>query len=164
MPDSRRTALDPAGVASIPVVTSSAPPEPPPPPGGDLLGALKRIQDSMTDEDRANFGLEALKLCDDCPCYERGRLAGRATLLTDAEHKAIDLTAELWSLLCREIVGQDRSRDRDLAELAAHIHAIQNDVLAQAAARAYPDRYRLLGGTLRARVVPQAAASDGVPP
>lgn len=66
--------------------------------------------------------------------------------LTDAEHRVMDLTAEVWNTLVREVVGDGPARDGDLAELAHDIHRIQERVLAQAAARAYPDRYRLLGG------------------
>jgi len=50
----------------------------------------------------------------------------------------------LWNLLCR-ITGQGISREGDLRELTAHVHGIQRAVMKQAAARAYPDRYRLLG-------------------
>lgn len=71
-----------------------------------------------------------------------------ARLLTEAEHRAMALTAELWNLLCTDIVGQGRSRSGDVRELGDHIHAIQNVVMAQAAARAYPNQYRLLGGEL----------------
>jgi hypothetical protein len=70
-------------------------------------------------------------------------------LLTDAEHRAMDLTGELWNLLCREVVGHGPSRDRDLRELAHDLHVIQERILAQAAGRAYPNRYRLLGGVVR---------------
>lgn len=65
-------------------------------------------------------------------------------LLTAEEHRAVDLTAELWNLLC-SITGGEGSREGDLAELAGAVHVIQRAVLAQAGARAYPDRYRLLG-------------------
>lgn len=68
-------------------------------------------------------------------------------LLTDDEHRLMDLTGELWKVLC-EVVGDAPARSADLAEAAAHVHAIQNMVLAQAAARAYPDNYRLLGQQL----------------
>lgn len=68
-------------------------------------------------------------------------------LLTDDEHKAIELAGELWGLLCR-IVGHGRSAAADLSEACTHIHALQHAIMAQAAARAYPDRYRLLGGTI----------------
>lgn len=66
-------------------------------------------------------------------------------LLTEAEHRAMDLSADLWNLLC-QIVGSDAQvRCPDLTELAVHVHAIQNAVLAQAAARAYPSKYRMMG-------------------
>jgi hypothetical protein len=68
----------------------------------------------------------------------------RAELLTDAEHHALELTAELTGLFA-EIVAVGPSRGGDLSEFTAHLHAIQHAVLAQAAARAYPTRYRQLG-------------------
>jgi len=68
-------------------------------------------------------------------------------LLTADEQKAITLTADLWNQLCR-VVGGGRTRDADLVELCTHIHAIQHAVMSQAAARAYPGEYRLLGGSL----------------
>lgn len=72
-----------------------------------------------------------------------------AELLTDAEHHAMDLTVELWNTLARDVVGDTSgSRKADLRELAAHLHAIQQAVLSQAAGRAYPGRYRLLGRPL----------------
>jgi len=68
-------------------------------------------------------------------------------LLTPDERKAITMAGELWNQLCR-VVGDGRTRDADMAELCAHIHAIQHAVMSQAAARAYPETYRLLGGSL----------------
>lgn len=86
--------------------------------------------------------------------WQEGWLAGQAaarghteTPLTADEHRFMDLTADLANLLAR-IVGHESSRAGDLNEAVAHIHALQAMVLAQAAARAYPDRYRLLGGTI----------------
>lgn len=71
-------------------------------------------------------------------------------LLTANEHRAVALAADLWNLLAT-IVGNGPSRNGDLSELAHHIHGIQRAVLKQAAARAYPDLYRLLGETLGER-------------
>lgn len=68
--------------------------------------------------------------------------------LTDDEQAALELTGELYSLLCR-IAGNAGTRAGDLSEVALHIHALQNLVLAQVAGRAYPGRFRLLGGSLR---------------
>lgn len=70
-----------------------------------------------------------------------------AVALTDTEHQVMDLTSQLWSALC-SVTGNGRTRGEDLHEASLHIHALQNMVLAQAAARAYPDRYRLLGHTI----------------
>ena len=71
-----------------------------------------------------------------------------ADLLTEDEQDVISLAGELWSRLCRAI-PDGPTRTADLRELCTHIHAIQHAVMANAAARAYPDTYRLLGGTLR---------------
>jgi hypothetical protein len=67
--------------------------------------------------------------------------------LTDDEHRALDLTAELWKALCN-VAGQGATRGADLGEAAAHIHALQHMVMAQAAGRSYPERYRLMGEAL----------------
>jgi hypothetical protein len=68
-------------------------------------------------------------------------------LLTAAEHNAVT-TAALLANQVAEIITDGPSRDGDLAEAAHHIHAVQRMILAQAAARAYPDRYRTLGGVV----------------
>ena len=81
-------------------------------------------------------------------------------LLTDAEHRAMDLTVDLWNLIAREIVGHGPARAGDLAEMCSDVHGIQERILAQAAARAYPDRYRLLGGW---PLVATRSATDGDP-
>jgi hypothetical protein len=72
--------------------------------------------------------------------------AGRPALLTEHELKVMDLTADLASGLART-VGYRSTRQVDMAELMSHVHVLQAAILAQAAARAYPDRFRLLGGT-----------------
>jgi hypothetical protein len=82
-------------------------------------------------------------------------------LLTPDEHRALELTAELSAVLSRiiragaqEAIAQPHvtremiAAEADRREVTALIHSIQNAILAQAAARAYPDRYRLLGGVL----------------
>jgi hypothetical protein len=67
-------------------------------------------------------------------------------LLTPTEHTAIRLAGELWNAVC-DATGHGPTRSADLWEVASHIHAIQNAVMANAAARAYPGEYRLLGGS-----------------
>lgn len=66
------------------------------------------------------------------------------TLLTVGEREAIDLAGRLWGALTR-VVGSGRTRDADLHELVVHVHAIQQAVMSQAAGRAFPGEYRLLG-------------------
>lgn len=73
-------------------------------------------------------------------------------LLTAEEHQAMDLTCQLMNLMSGTIIGLGPSRSGDVIETAQHIHALQNMVLAQAAARAYPERYRLMGDVTRAVV------------
>lgn len=92
-------------------------------------------------------------------------------LLTPAEHAAVAQAAELWKTLCG-IVADGPARDGDLRELIFHIHAIQRTVLKQAAARAYPELYRLLGGdpppgpvfVAETQACPTCAANHPPPP
>jgi len=68
-------------------------------------------------------------------------------LLTEDEHEAIRLSGQLWNLLNRIVkAGGGEAQDGDIRELIQPIHQIQRAVLCNAAARAYPDRYRPLGG------------------
>ncbi len=62
-------------------------------------------------------------------------------LLTEAERHLIELTAEL----ARGLFALCGDNHADRAEVAHEIHVLQHRILAQAAARAYPDRYRLMG-------------------
>lgn len=64
--------------------------------------------------------------------------------LTPLEQEAIGLTADLHSLMLR-IIGAGPARAGDVAEAVTLIHGLQHMVLAQAAARSYPQYYRLLG-------------------
>lgn len=68
-------------------------------------------------------------------------------LLTDEEHEAMALSAQLANLV-RRIIGDGPQAEHDWNEMAQRIHAIQHTVLAQAAARAYPALYRPLGGVI----------------
>lgn len=79
-------------------------------------------------------------------------------LLTPDELEAIDLTAQLANALSR-VVAEGSTRNHDLNELLTSVHAIQHAVMAQTAGRAYPDRFRLLGGTLSS--VTASAAEEG---
>lgn len=65
-------------------------------------------------------------------------------LLTKEEHEFLKLTGEVASRL-RAIIGDGPNAATDWNEVAGSIHTIQHAVMRQAGARAYPDRYRLLG-------------------
>lgn len=69
--------------------------------------------------------------------------------LTDVEHQALELTAELTNLVCGEIIAHGPSREQDVREFVAKIHDVQHLIMAQAAARAHPARYRLLGRVIK---------------
>ena len=65
--------------------------------------------------------------------------------LTAEEREAIRLAGELYTHIQDQVCGTGVTREADLAELRLTIHAIQRLVMAQAAARAYPDELRLMG-------------------
>ena len=68
-----------------------------------------------------------------------------AVLLTDDEREAVRQAGRLHQLISKRIVTNGPTRAEDLAEVTAAIHIIQRTVMAQAAARAYPKEFRLLG-------------------
>jgi hypothetical protein len=68
-----------------------------------------------------------------------------AALLTDDEREAVRQAGLLNQLISKRVVTNGPARAGDLAELTAAIHVIQRMVMAQAAARAYPGEFRLLG-------------------
>ena len=67
-------------------------------------------------------------------------------MLTPTEKHALNLAGELFAYLSLNVVGDGSTRKQDLAEVAFHIHAIQNMVMAQSAARVHPELCRPLGG------------------
>ena len=69
--------------------------------------------------------------------------------LTDAELRAMDITVELVNVVCGEVIGRGVTRDHDVAEFVDKVHQIQALILSQAAGRAHPDRFRLLGEVIR---------------
>lgn len=68
-------------------------------------------------------------------------------LLTDLELKAARLSGELANLLAKIIRegGDSDLATGDWREACAKIHDIQHMIMAQAAARAFPNEFRLLG-------------------
>lgn len=65
-------------------------------------------------------------------------------LLTAEEREFLKLTATLANLM-RGIIGDGPQAEHDWSEAVPMIHNLQHMVMAQAAARAYPDTFRLLG-------------------
>jgi len=68
-------------------------------------------------------------------------------LLTPEELEVLALTAVTAGKI-HKIIGDGPNSYWDWAEAAHHIHNLQHMVMSQAAARAYPEMFRLLGGTL----------------
>ncbi|RTL42718.1 MAG: hypothetical protein EKK48_12090 [Candidatus Melainabacteria bacterium] len=69
-------------------------------------------------------------------------------MLTDDEHALVKRIGGLASLF-EKIFGKEHPAD--LVEACNHIHALQNMVLSNCAARCYPYQYRLLGHTAVAK-------------
>lgn len=69
-------------------------------------------------------------------------------LLTNAEEFALSTTVELVNVMATRVIADGPTRDADLGEFASHIHAIQHMIMSQPLARAFPDRFRLLGRTI----------------
>jgi len=81
-------------------------------------------------------------------------------LLTEQEREVVKMAGDLWNALCG-VVGRGSTREEDCREMVAHVHALQHAVMAQAAARAYPQVYRLLGDSLREQMpLPEPAAAE----
>lgn len=80
-------------------------------------------------------------------------------LLTDLELEALETTGLLARQL-RSIIGTGPTAQADWSEAAAEIHVIQHRIMAQAAARAMPNRFRLMGTSL-GRPTTMARAGDG---
>lgn len=77
------------------------------------------------------------------------------TGLNELELEAIRLSADLMGVLAK-VVGNGPTRGADLQEFATHIHGIQHAVMSQAAARAHPEIFRILGGTISPTPLDQA--------
>jgi DNA-binding XRE family transcriptional regulator len=72
-------------------------------------------------------------------------------LLTADEREAVRRAGLLYTFIAERVVADGATRNDDLAEVRAAVHLIQRTVLAQAAARAYPEEFRLLGKVLTGR-------------
>lgn len=65
-------------------------------------------------------------------------------LLTDEERQIVRDLGAIWGRITA-IVGDGPTRAADLHEIVAHIHALQHMIMSNAAARAFPTEFRLLG-------------------
>lgn len=68
-------------------------------------------------------------------------------MLTNAEHEAMATTVKLQRQVSA-IIGNGGSAAGDHLEFTIHLHAIQNMILAQSAAREHPGLYRPLGRSI----------------
>lgn len=80
-------------------------------------------------------------------------------LLTAQEHDCLSHLARAANLLRKITMADTGTYPHDWEEAAAAIHVLQRMVLSQAAGRAYPQRYRLLGNPQ-----PLPAAQAAAPP
>lgn len=78
---------------------------------------------------------------------EKQRVVG-SEMLTPDEQQAIDLSGELATFISQRVIGFGETRNADINEVVSKIHDIQRMIMGQAAARAYPEKYRLLGLTI----------------
>jgi hypothetical protein len=69
-----------------------------------------------------------------------------AGLLTALELDIVKYLGKLHTALVTEVIGDGPARFGDVAEVTHAVHVLQHAVMAQAAARAYPDLFRVLGG------------------
>lgn len=73
-------------------------------------------------------------------------MVNRNDLMTPEEHHAMEMTADLFNYMSKNVFGKNTdARRADMPELAHHIHDLQRMIMSQAACRAFPEKYRLLG-------------------
>lgn len=65
--------------------------------------------------------------------------------LTRTEHELLGKLTDVMRYFVLIAGDNEATMDSDLREVASHVHALQNMVLAQSAAREYPS-YRPIGG------------------
>ena len=83
--------------------------------------------------------------------------------LTADEREAVQQAGLLFTFIAERIVGHGPTRADDLAEFRYAVHVIQRAVEAQAAARAYPREFRLLGAVIPKTFTLGAIAEDSHP-
>lgn len=118
-------------------------------PAERLKERVKRIESDPSSETfvrRYHLG----QSIDDLGAFPRSRVKPRTTPseppmhpepMTDEEHQVMDLLTQVANLMLNW-APQDHP---DRNEITTKVHDLQHMVMAQAAARAYPDRYRPIG-------------------
>lgn len=66
-------------------------------------------------------------------------------MLSEQEQELMELLGQVATGMYEMMLPFDSGTESDYAEAVHYIHGLQNMVLAQAAARLYPDKYRLYG-------------------
>lgn len=123
---------------------------------GDIKGHVIDERTSLAVTYFDSFdGLVASGYLKEVPNHEK------EPLLSDLEIQALRMSGELANLLAR-IIGDGSTREGDWREAVSKIHDIQHMIAAQAAARAFPNEFRLLGevGAWRAYVERDGDRSD----
>jgi hypothetical protein len=119
-----------------------------------LLGGYGDLLRMFDDWQAAEHAAPAQVAGDAPQPGEPGELPGKVTrgladeLLTDEEREAVRLAGMLYTLIADHVTAAGPNRESDLAEVRALVHGIQYRVMANAAARAYPGEFRLLGAVL----------------
>lgn len=99
--------------------------------------------DSATREEQVEGHLRWLKAI---VAGHGGTVGSFEGLLSEDELEAMELSAKLAKKV-RRIIGDGSDQAQyDWVEAAHRIHSIQHSIMAQAASRAYPERFRQLGG------------------
>lgn len=101
-------------------------------PANDPMGIAAAVGAEASDSP----DLEAEVLAKLKPTTSTDLLTTRELALMD---KLVEVTNEF-----SDICGIERTRGADMLEVVIHVHALQNMVMAQACARAYP-QFRLMG-------------------
>lgn len=80
--------------------------------------------------------------------------------LTDDELEALKITADLANLVCGKIITKGPAYEQDINEFVSHLHVIQRMIGANAAARAHPYKFRLLGEEVPHRKPPLGGSHE----
>ncbi len=103
------------------------------------LGAVPAIEDLLKAVDS--------HVSRETPRADSDQIEAPEPLLTAEEMAFMRLTADLANSLSN-VIGHGGTRHFDLHEGVDKIHQLQHMVMAQAAARAYPGLFRVLGGVI----------------